>query len=134
MEKSIRGISEMTLLEHQQYHGAVYQAEPHAEINKHEFRLYSQNGEDGILLWLFSRIGTTSKKFVEFGMGTGRECISSNLVLNMGWKGYFMDGSDENVADANLFFKLMMPWEEFAKLQIEKKFISKENIKEILKY
>ncbi len=132
MEKSIRGISGFAL-----QNGPVAATlfpipHPHAEINKHEFRIYSQNGEDGILLWLFSKIGTTSRTFIEFGMGTGRECISTNLILNFGWRGLLMDGSPENVSDAKLFFKLLMPWEECAQLDIHRQFITKDNINTIL--
>lgn len=132
MEKSIRGISAFVQSRDASIASEAFAPAAHAEINKHEFRFYSQNGEDGILLWIFSKIGTTSKRFVEFGMGTGRECICTNLALNFGWKGLFMDGSAENAADAKLFFKLMMPWEEYAGLEIRQEFITKENINGIL--
>jgi len=34
---------------------------------------YSQNDEDGIIREIFKRIGTTDKRFVEFGTGNGLE-------------------------------------------------------------
>src|SRR2546425_9573924 len=39
-----------------------------------EFRAFSQNGEDGILLYIFSLIGTTNKKCVEICGADGLEC------------------------------------------------------------
>jgi len=39
-----------------------------------EFRNYSQNGEDGILWYVFSLIGTINKKCVEICAGDGIQC------------------------------------------------------------
>lgn len=131
MEKSIRGVSAIALSAHEP--GLPLHApKPHSEVNKHEFRAYSQNGEDGILLWLFSQIGTGTKTFIEFGSGSGRECLAANLILNFGWKGLLMDGSEENVAEAKLFFKYLMPWSEYEQLEIRKEFVTKENIESLL--
>src|SRR5580765_8296712 len=43
-------------------------------IHDWEISIHSQNGEDGILLNLFSRIGAESRRFFEFGCGPGLEC------------------------------------------------------------
>jgi len=48
------------------------------DINLHEKKIYSQNGEDGIIEFIFSQIGTTNKFSVEFGVGNGFEC---NTIL-----------------------------------------------------
>ena len=61
-----------------------------------EFRAYSQFGEDGILLYLFSVLGTTNKKCVEICGGGGYD-NTANLLINHGWNGLFFDGSDKNV-------------------------------------
>ena len=39
-----------------------------------ELRAFSQNGEDGVLAEIFSKIGTTNQFFVEFGVQDGLEC------------------------------------------------------------
>lgn len=132
MEKGIRGISELAQATRSEADDLWPERAPHAEINAHEFKAYSQNGEDGILLWIFSKIGTGSKSVVEFGMGSGRECISANLILNFGWSGLLMDGSEDNVADGKMFFKTLMPWEAYAKLDIRKEFITRENIEGLI--
>lgn len=62
-----------------------------------EFRVFSQNGEDGILLYIFTLIGVTSKKSVEICAGTGIECNTANLIINHGWQALLVDGDRANV-------------------------------------
>ena len=67
-------------------------------INLHEKKIYSQNGEDGIIEFIFSKLGTTNKFSVEFGVGDGFECNTIHLLENRGWKGLMMDyGADHNI-------------------------------------
>lgn len=61
-------------------------------INRYEKRIFSQNGEDGIVEELFSRIGTTNRFFVEFGVETGEECMSRNLACVHNWSGILLEG------------------------------------------
>ncbi len=68
------------------------------------FKAYSQFEEDGILLYIFSLIGTTNKKVVEICAGHGKECMAANLIINHGWQGYLFDGSEQNVKSAQNFF------------------------------
>ena len=64
---------------------------------KHSFRVNSQNGEDGILREIFRRIGTTSRVFLEIGVGDGTENNTAFLVTQ-GWNGFWIDGNDGFVA------------------------------------
>jgi len=48
-------------------HRFYFARDPRNVINWYELRVYSQNGEDGILLYIFSKIGVTNRTFVEFG-------------------------------------------------------------------
>src|SRR5207253_7554208 len=50
-----------------------------------EFRNYSQNGEDGILWYLFSVIGESNKVWVEICAADGIQCNCANLIINHGW-------------------------------------------------
>ena len=68
------------------------------------FRIYSQFEEDGILLYLFSLIGTTNRRCVEICAGNGQECMTTNLIVNHGWWGHLFDGDPANVANATRFF------------------------------
>jgi hypothetical protein len=69
-----------------------------------EFRCYSQNGEDGILLYLFSLLGTTNRKVVEICAGDGHECNAANLIINHGWRGLLLDGDADQVARGQQFY------------------------------
>jgi len=69
-----------------------------------EFRNYSQNGEDGILWYVFAVIGTINKKCIEICAGSGRQCNTSNLILNHGWTGLLFDGDEDNVQRGRAFF------------------------------
>ena len=96
-----------------------------------ERRVYSQNGEDGVIEALFAELGTTNKFFVEFGCGDAVECNGAYLV-EQGWTGLSMDGEGisknlrvtvrkeqvtaENIND--LFRKYHVP-EEFDLLSID---------------
>lgn len=68
------------------------------DINMHEKKVYSQNGEDGIIEFIFSKIGTTNKFSVEFGVGDGFECNIVYLLEKKHWKGLMMDyGADQQI-------------------------------------
>jgi hypothetical protein len=73
-------------------------------INDVGFRKYSQFEEDGILLYLFSLIPPINRTCVEICAGNGRECMTSNLIINHGWWGHLFDGSPANVEAGNRFF------------------------------
>ncbi|MDB4542755.1 hypothetical protein N9241_00780 [bacterium] len=70
-----------------------------------EFVNYSQTGEDGILHYIFSLVGTTNKYCVEFCAGDGIQCNSANLIINEGWHGLLCDGDKENVEKATHFYQ-----------------------------
>jgi hypothetical protein len=66
------------------------------KLNRHEGQVFSQNGEDGIIAEIFSRIGSTNKTFVEFGAGDGKENNSAYLLLK-GWSGYWFEGDNQKL-------------------------------------
>jgi len=68
------------------------------------FRKYSQFEEDGILLYLFSLIPPINRTCVEICAGNGRECMTTNLIINHGWWGHLFDGDERNVRDGKRFF------------------------------
>ena len=69
-----------------------------SEINLEDFekKVYSQNGEDGILEKIFEVIGTTNKYYVEFGVEDGSERNTKYLMEEFEWEGLLMDGGYEN--------------------------------------
>ncbi len=68
-----------------------------------EFRAYSQFGEDGILLYLFSLLGATNKKCVEICGGGGFD-NTANLLINHGWNGLFFEGSESHIQRGQQFY------------------------------
>lgn len=69
-----------------------------------EFRNHSQNGEDGILHFVFSLIGTTDRRCVEICAGDGMQCNTANLIINHNFQGLLVDGSKKNVEKARSFY------------------------------
>lgn len=59
-------------------------------------RVYSQNGEDGIIRFLMEHVASPAKTFVEFGFGL-RENNCLRLVLQEGYSGLYMDGFEPSV-------------------------------------
>ena len=66
-----------------------------AGINDYERRVYSQNGEDGIVDELFRRLGTSGGRFVEFGVGDGSECNTALLARERGWSGWMLENDPD---------------------------------------
>jgi hypothetical protein len=102
-----------------------------AALRMHELKVFSQNGEDGMLMYIFARIGTTDKRFVEFGVEDGRECNSANLLINLGWSGLLMDGSDEHVSNGMIYYRSILG-RELERLQFKRAFITAENVNDLL--
>ncbi len=57
-------------------------------------KVFSQNGEDGILEKILETIGTTNKFFVEIGTD-GVEC-NTRLLKENGWSGVMIDANSRN--------------------------------------
>jgi hypothetical protein len=69
---------------------------PIRDLTRYERRIYSQNGEDGILQAIFARVGTTNRYFVEFGVEDGSQCNTRYLADRQGWRGLLLDGRYED--------------------------------------
>lgn len=91
-------------------------------LEDYENRVYSQNGEDGVLSRIFSVIGDTNRYFVEFGTGADGSERNTRLLQQKGWTGLLMDqGADgnsfirqEHITTENingLFAKYLVPGE-----------------------
>jgi len=67
-------------------------------LQSYEEKIYSQNGEDGVLVALLGVVGVKTKYYVEFGVADGVECNSRILREHFGFDGLMMDGGHEDVA------------------------------------
>ncbi|MDT7541497.1 MAG: hypothetical protein QOE33_1401 [Acidobacteriota bacterium] len=86
------------------YQEMVRRKEPLPIFDDVQFRSFSQNGEDGILLYIFSLVGTTNKRVVEICAGDGVECNAANLIINHGWRGLLFDGDEGNISRGRAFY------------------------------
>lgn len=65
-------------------------------LNRYAYNLFTQNGEDGIIEEIFSRIGYRSKIVVEFGAGDGIGLSNSRrLILNEGFSAVLIEGNEQ---------------------------------------
>jgi hypothetical protein len=88
------------------HYQALARGDPTAlpELADVEFRCCSQNGEDGILLYLFSLLGATNRLAVELCAGDGIECNAANLIVNHGWQGLLIDADPALIERGRAFY------------------------------
>lgn len=78
---------------------------PQPRFDEVEFKSFSQHGEDGILLYLFSVLGATNKQAVEICAGDGVECNTANLIINHGWTGLLFDGDAHKIRFGQRYYR-----------------------------
>lgn len=93
-------------------------------LEQYGYKVYSQNDEDGIIQEIFNRIGTTNKKFVEFGVQNGLES-NCHYLLHKGWSGLFIEGDEKSCDEIKVKFK---PVIHDGKLHLIHAFINRDNI------
>ena len=97
-------------------------------LERSEFQVYSQAGEDGILWRLAALAPPERRTFVEFGVEDYLEANSRFLLTEGGWSGLVLDGSEENVAGIR---KSLAYWQYDFKA--ERAFVTRENIDDLLR-
>ncbi len=78
-------------------------AEP-PDLTAFELRVFSQNGEDGVLAEILRRTGVAGGGFVEFGVHDGIEGNTVFLAQVLGWAGVYLE------ADAGAYAALERRW------------------------
>ena len=101
-------------------------------INKFGIKIYSQNDEDGIILYILKHIGVKTKKFVEVGVENGIECNTTNLLKNFDWSGVQIEGNKKLYNDAKIQLKKVLE-KKIKNLKLLNIFVTKKNINQILK-
>lgn len=92
----------------------------------YELRVFSQNGEDGVLAEILHRIGVGSRWFVEFGVGPALEGTCVLLADVDGWSGLFIEGSDAHHA------QLAEKYRRIDRVRTRQAMVTAENIEAIL--
>jgi hypothetical protein len=96
------------------------------DLRTFERRVYSQNGEDGILQEILRRVGVTNKIFVEFGVESGIECNCARLAIEEGWSGLFLE------ADETFFRQLHQRYRERSAVRCVPARVTSGNIESLL--
>ena len=96
-------------------------------LERYGYKVFSQNDEDGIIEEIFHRVGTTDKRFIEFGVQDGFECNSQYLLCS-GWSGLWIEGSGHY---CNAIQKTHSDTIKKGKLKLKNAFITKDNINEL---
>ena len=95
-------VGQLVLL--QQYRALAESGAPLPALIETEFSAHSQNGEDGILLFVFALAGFQTRLTVEIAAGDGVECNSANLILHHGFTGLLVDASEERCGAGRAFY------------------------------
>lgn len=94
----------------------------------HEFKIFSQHGEDGLIMYIFSKIGVKYHTFIEFGAG-GKTSNTENLIVNFGWSGLLIDGNNDALNETKNRYKSNQIPDERVKTLCS--WITKDNINEL---
>jgi hypothetical protein len=94
-------------------------------LSPYEFKLFSQNGEDGIITEIFRRIGCENRSFIEFGIQSGHEGNCVALADVAGWSGVFVE------PDPVGFASLSHKYSGNPHVQTWNEFVTPENINEL---
>lgn len=94
---------------------------------QHEFKVFSQWGEDGIIQFLVNHLNVANRTFIEFGVEDFAESNCRFLLMKDYWSGFVIDGSEKNIARlrASYFY-----WQN--QLTSKASFITRENVAALL--
>ncbi|MEY4806740.1 MAG: hypothetical protein RLZZ206_1129 [Cyanobacteriota bacterium] len=105
---------------------------PYNKIQEAGFRCYSQFEEDGIILYLLTMLGISCGTAIEMCCGTGDECMTTNLILNHGFKAYLFDGSQANIDAATNYFRAKKDC-LLVKPELKCSWITTDNVNDLLR-
>ena len=97
------------------------------DLNAYEYKILSQNGEDGMLLEIFRRLRVVNPFFVEFGVESGSECNAALLARRYAWSGLMLEG------DPGLFARLQEAYKELPNVRTAHAFVTRENIRDLFR-
>jgi hypothetical protein len=95
---------ELQVLISNKYHEMRKNDDKLPEFRDIGFRLFSQNDEDGILLYIFSIIGINNFTCIEICCGDGIQCNTANLIVHHGWNGLLIDGNKDLITRGTEFY------------------------------
>ena len=99
-----------------------------SNINKHELKIFSQFGEDGIIDFLVKKTEIKSKYFIEFGVEDYNESNTKFLLEARNWAGEIYETNKEhinNIKNQDLYWRY--------NLNVKNVFVTKKNINLLVK-
>ena len=123
-------LSQLLLLS--RYREMTHSAGQKLDFGEVEFRAFSQNGEDGILLYLFALLGAGGRRVVEICAGDGIECNAANLLVNHSWEGLLIDGNPTNVERGLQFYKNHPNTASFPPRMVQA-WVTRENVNDLVR-
>ena len=99
-----------------------------SDINKHELKIFSQFGEDGIIDFLVKKTEIKSKYFIEFGVEDYNESNTKFLLEARNWAGEIYETNKEhinNIKNQDLYWRY--------NLSVKNVFVTKKNINLLVK-
>jgi hypothetical protein len=76
-------------------------------VLKHKKNVYSQNGEDGIIEYIFDKMSVVKGTFIEFGAWDGKHLSNTyNLFKNKNWGGIYIEGDSNKFKDLYTNFQM----------------------------
>jgi len=97
-------------------------------LNRHEYKVFSQTGEDGAIAEIFRRIGTTNRIFAECAPGDGVE-NNTHYLLVLGWKGLWVEASPKHARRIRESFAQRI---KDGALTLRQELVTVENIESLL--
>lgn len=96
-------------------------------LSDHEYKVFSQWGEDGIIQFLIRQLEIRQHVFVEFGVGNYSEANTRFLMVNNNWTGLVMDSDEQNIRELR---RSEIAWRYG--LRAVQAFITRENVNELI--
>lgn len=96
-------------------------------LHRAEYRVFSQNWEDGIIDHLLEGVGVGPGVFVEFGFAD-KECNCLHLAFARDFQGLLMDGSARGCKHARDAYR----WLGKPRLRVENAFVTAENLDDLI--
>lgn len=95
------------------------------------FNVFSPTYEDGILLFIFSLIGMTNRKFIDIGCGLMNGSSVANLIINHSFSGILVDGNEQHIKLTRNFYA-SHPETSLLPIITKNSFLNAENINDFI--
>ncbi|MDW8353491.1 MAG: hypothetical protein RMK57_03080 [Bryobacterales bacterium] len=102
-----------------------------AEELGREFGIFSEHGEDGMLLWVLEQTGAPVKRFAEIGVEHGRECNTAILGFVLGWDGLMLEADPVRAAAAERLVRQMLKGRP-NRIEVRRVRVTPDNVNDLL--